>query len=127
MVGFLAIQLVPVEKENPPVLSDFRGPEEVKKILVRSCYDCHSHESAWPWYSKIAPVSWWLSHHVEEAREELNFSEWDTFRSERRLIKKISEETEEGEMPLPSYLRLHPSARLSEEDLAVLKEWTSDY
>jgi hypothetical protein len=127
LVLFLAIQFVPVERTNPPVVSDFRGPEEVKKILVRSCYDCHSNETNWPWYSKVAPVSWLVAHDVEEAREELNFSDWDQFRSKRRLIRKIYKETEEGEMPLPIYLPLHPSVKLSDEDLAVLKEWTSKY
>jgi len=127
LVLFLAIQFVPVERTNPPVVSDFRGPEEVKKILVRSCYDCHSNETNWPWYSKVAPVSWLVAHDVEEAREELNFSDWDQFRSKRRLIRKIYKETEEGEMPLPIYLPLHPSVRLNDEDLAVLKEWTSKY
>ena len=127
LVLFLAIQFVPVERTNPPVVSDFRGPEEVKKILVRSCYDCHSNETNWPWYSKVAPVSWLVAHDVEEAREELNFSEWDQFRSKRRLIRKITKETKEGKMPLPAYLRLHPSVKLSDEDLSTLKEWTSNY
>lgn len=127
MVIFLAIQLVPAKRTNPEVVSDFRGPEEVKKILVRSCYDCHSNETVWPWYSKIAPISWLAIHDVEEGREELNFSEWDRFKSKRRLIKEIYEESEEGEMPLPIYLLLHPSARLSEDDLAILKAWTSNY
>ena len=127
MVLFLAIQFVPAKRLNPPVTSDFRGPEEVKKILIRSCYACHSNETVWPWYSKIAPVSWLVVHDVEEAREELNFSEWDKFRSKRRLIRKIYRESEEGKMPLPIYLPLHPSARLSKDDLAILEAWTSNY
>ena len=85
LVLFLAIQFVPVERTNPPVISDFRGPEEVKKILVRSCYDCHSNETKWPWYAKLAPGSWILAHDVSEGRFALNFSEWDDYEADEQV------------------------------------------
>lgn len=111
-------QFVPVDRSNPPVEGEISAPAEVKTILKRSCYGCHSHETAWPWYSYVAPVSWLVTHDVEEAREELNFSVWERYSEKKKLekIRDCGEEVEEGEMPLWFYLPLHPSARLSPAD-----------
>ena len=117
------IQLIPVERTNPPVVADFDGPVEVAQILRGSCYDCHSNETSWPWYSYVAPVSWLVAHDVEEARDELNFSDWPQFAHDDHVVKKISEEVTEGEMPLPIYLITHPEAKISPEKLATLKNY----
>jgi hypothetical protein len=121
IVLFLVIQLVPVDRSNPPVVSDFDGPIEVKQILQRSCYDCHSNESEWPWYSYVAPVSWLVAYDVEEGRDELNFSDWQRFAGDAHLLEEIPEEVEEGEMPMPIYLLTHREAKVSPQELAVLR------
>ena len=125
----LAIQLVPVERSNPRVTADLDAPPAVDAVLRASCYDCHSNETRWPWYSRVAPVSWLVAHDVEEARDRLNFSLWGTYERKRqqRLAEKIREEVEEGEMPLEMYLLAHGDARLSEDDRAVLAAWSASF
>ena len=125
VVLLVAAQLMPVKRGNPPVESDIPAPADVKAILTRSCYDCHSHEAVWPWYSYVAPVSWLIAHDVEEGREELNFSMWERYSAEKKQekIAECWEEVEEGEMPLWFYLPLHSEARLSENDRSVLRRW----
>ena len=94
-------------------------------MLKTSCYDCHSSESKYPWYSNVAPVSWWVKDHINEGREELNFSEWGTF-SDKRKAKKIHEvleEVEEGEMPMTPYLIIHTDAKLSPEQTENFMSW----
>ena len=105
---------------------DFDGPEEVKAILKRSCYDCHSNETEWPWYSHLAPVSWLLADHVEEGREHLSFSDWEPLKDMAWVRSRIYNMAEAGQMPLESYLLLHSKAKLSEDDLAVLKKWAEE-
>ncbi|MBK7876346.1 MAG: heme-binding domain-containing protein [Planctomycetes bacterium] len=125
LVLFGLIQLKPVHRENPPVSSDLVAPADVKAILRRACYDCHSNETNWPWYAYVAPVSWLVQHDVEEGRGELNFSIWGNYDAGRRLSKASSalEEIDEGRMPLAPYLALHADAKLSPEDVAALKKW----
>jgi hypothetical protein len=122
---FAAIQFYPVERTNPPVRQDLGAPPGVTEVLHSSCYDCHSNETRWPWYSRIAPASWLLVDHVNEARGEVNFSEWDSVSpgKHEEILEEIWEKVEEGEMPLLSYKILHPEARLSPERLAVLRDW----
>ena len=122
--AFLIIQLVPVDRTNPPVVSDLDASIEVKSILKRSCYDCHSNETRWPWYSYVAPVSWLVSHDVKEGREELNFSEWGRYASDAEMKEEIVEEIIEGEMPLPIYLVTHSNGSVTEQELEVLKKWS---
>jgi hypothetical protein len=120
-----AIQLVPVDRSNPPVQGVVAAPPEVYNVLERACFDCHSNQTRWPWYGYVAPVSWVLAHHVEEARHEVNFSEWNTL-SPKEQAHKISEcweEVQEGEMPLPAYARVHADARLSDGEKALIRDW----
>jgi cytochrome c551/c552 len=121
----VAIQFFPVDRSNPPVQEDIAAPPQVKAILKRACYDCHSNETIWPWYSHVAPVSWLLAWDVHEGREELNFSTWNRYSPKKRnkLIKEIWEEIQEGEMPPWFYLPLHPEADLSDQDHRALQEW----
>ena len=78
------IQLIPVDTENPVVTAEVDAPTEVLEVLRRACYDCHSNETAWPWYTHVAPVNFLVAHDVEEGREHLNFSEWDRYDAEKR-------------------------------------------
>ena len=119
------IQAVPVDRSNPTVTMEVDAPPEVMGVLRGSCYDCHSNEVDWPWYSYIAPVSWLIAKDVREGREHVNFTTWDRYSpSERRdIIEEVYEETSEGEMPLPIYLRMHPNAELTQNDLLTLRSW----
>jgi hypothetical protein len=125
----LAIQLVPVDRSNPPVTADLAAPPAVDAVLRASCYDCHSNETRWPWYSRVAPVSWLVARDVEEARDRLNFSLWGTYEAKRqqRLAEEMWEEVEKGEMPLQMYLLAHADARLTEDDRAVLAAWSAAF
>ena len=124
-VAFAALQLVPVERTNPPVRQEVDAPPAVMEILSRACYDCHSHETRWPWYSRIAPLSWWVADHVTDGRGDLNFSDWPVFDFELQelALRDITKQVSSGEMPLWSYTLLHPEARLDEEDREALLRW----
>ena len=126
IIGLIGIQFVPVSKTNPPVTGEIKAPAEVMEILRTSCYDCHSNESVWPWYSEIAPVSWLVIDDVNEGREHMNFSEWQSYSAEDKAdhIEEIWEEIEEGEMPLWFYLPLHPDARLSDAQKEIIRKWS---
>jgi mono/diheme cytochrome c family protein len=126
VVLFGVAQLVPVSRTNPPVEQEVDAPPEVRAIFERSCYDCHSHETRWPWYSRVAPFSWLVAHDVDEGREHLNFSTWGRYDAEDRAenLDEIAEVLEEGEMPPWFYLPMHPDARLSEADVATVRGWT---
>jgi hypothetical protein len=121
----LLFQLVPQDRSNPPVRLEIQAPGEIHEILRRSCYDCHSNETRWPWYAWVAPVSWLVVHDVHEGRDEMNFSEWDRYDPEERVdkLEEAWEEVEEGEMPMFPYTVLHPSARLSEAELRAFEAW----
>ncbi|MCW7489980.1 heme-binding domain-containing protein [Leptospira meyeri] len=130
LVGvFLILQFFPIDRSNPPVKAEIQTRAETKEILKRSCYDCHSNETIWPAYSYIFPASLLISHHVEEGRDELNFSEFGllTQKKQNKKIYEIWEQVEEGEMPPKDYLLLHPSARLTEKDKEVLKQWSDRF
>jgi hypothetical protein len=99
---------------------------EVAKIFERSCNDCHSNKTTWPWYSNVAPVSWWLIDHVDHGRSHLNYSQWGKLlpADQQHSLQEICDEVLDGNMPLPSYLPMHPQARLSEQDKKVICDWT---
>jgi hypothetical protein len=124
-VVLVAIQLVPVERTNPPVEEEVDAPEEVVQVLRRACYDCHSNETVWPWYSRVAPASWLAVRDVTKGREELNFSTWNRLSTRERVeaMQESWEEVEEGEMPPWFYLPPHPEALLSPEDRELLRRW----
>lgn len=124
-VFFVVIQIIPARRTNPPVRSDLQAPGEVKEILHRACYDCHSHETDWPWYSRVAPVSWWVVSHVNEARGDLNFSEWPRFDPELTgmALRDIETQVAQEKMPLLSYRIVHEEARLSDAERETLVSW----
>jgi mono/diheme cytochrome c family protein len=117
----VAIQLVPVSRTNPPATAPVQAPPEVEAILRRACFDCHSHETVWPSYAYLAPVSWLVAHDVAEGREDLNFSAWD--RVDPKKVAKVPHELEGGDMPPWSYRLMHPGARLTPADRATLSSW----
>ena len=125
---FVAAQFVPVRRDNPPVTHDVQAPPAVASILRAACYDCHSNETHWPWYSHVAPVSWWLADHVHEGRKDLNFSRWPIldFEAQRDARSDIVQQIEKDEMPLWSYRLGHPEARLDAGQKATLLEWARD-
>lgn len=127
LLAFIAIQFVPVARSNPPVTMDVAAPSAVKAVLRRSCYDCHSNETGWPWYSYVAPVSWLVAEDVRDGRKHMNFSTWDLYSTDERseLAEDAYAEASEGEMPLSNYLALHRDARLTEEDLELLRQWAN--
>jgi hypothetical protein len=100
-------------------------PAEVSAILDRSCRDCHSNDTRWPWYSNVAPVSWWVIDHVDHARSHFNFSEWARYnsREQQRLLEQACELVSKGAMPLPSYLWMH-DAEMSPRDVRTLCAFT---
>ncbi|MEP7382335.1 MAG: heme-binding domain-containing protein [Gemmatimonadota bacterium] len=126
IVALVAIQLVPVDRTNPALETEVPATAEVRSVLRRACYDCHSNETVWPWYSRIAPVSWLIAHDVHEGRDELNFSTWNRYTTKRQLkkLKESGKEVAEGEMPPWLYLPPHPEARLSTDDRALLRAWS---
>jgi len=126
VVVLAAAQFVPLSRTNPPVETEVPAPDGVREILRRSCYDCHSNETRWPWYAHVAPISWLVVHDVNHARKHMNFSTWNAY-SEKKSAKhfeEIWENVEEGEMPLWYYLPLHPEARLSDADKQAIHAWT---
>jgi hypothetical protein len=119
----LIAQAVPVTRTNPPVEAPVPAPPPVMAILRRACWDCHSHETAWGWHTKIAPISWLAVHDVNEGREELNFSRWGGGKHAYRVGAKIAKEVREGDMPPLLYVLAHPEAKLSDADRAALVAW----
>jgi len=122
----ILIQFVPVDRSNPPSTASLDAPPEIAAVLRQSCYDCHSNEVRWPWYSRVAPVSWLVAKDVREARAALNFSTWGdlSLAAQVELREECFEEAAEGEMPLSIYTPLHPEAKLTEADLALLRSWS---
>jgi hypothetical protein len=125
VIAFLGMQLVTCERVNGPSKADLRASAEVKAVLTRACYDCHSSETTWPWYSRIAPISWLVHRDVTEGRAALNFSDWEALPSDKRakLQRESGKEVAEGEMPPWFYTPLHPHAVLSSADQQLIQAW----
>lgn len=129
---FLLAQVVRPAKTNPPIKqsaaleAQLNVDPPVAAILDRSCADCHSNKTRWPWYSHVAPVSWFVIDHVNHGRSNLNFSEWGkmSWREQRGMLTQICKLASAGVMPLSSYTPLHPGSKLSPEDVKTLCAWT---
>jgi hypothetical protein len=132
-VAFIVIQFVRPDQTNPPVVaaesieSSTELPADVGAIISRSCSDCHTNTTKYPWYSQVSPASWFLANHVRDGRKELNFSIWNTYNDKRKSkkLEEICEQVQEGEMPLPSYLWIHWDARLKEGEAQTLCNWAN--
>ena len=129
LVALVLIQFYRPEKNNAnyrdvtAFLQDTKPTKSIETLLDKNCYDCHSNKTNYPWYAHIAPVSFWLEHHVEEGNEHLNFSNWNAYSVKKRdhKLDELIEEVEHGEMPLQSYRFLHGS--LSDTDKEALIAW----
>lgn len=117
LVVFVLIQLIPVDKTNPAVVREpaWDSPQ-TRELAKAACFDCHSNETVWPWYARIAPSSWLLYRDVTEGRDQLNFSDW----SGRMETDEIAEVINEGEMPPWYYVVMHPDAKLSDSEKQAL-------
>lgn len=106
----------------------FQVPDSVLQILKTSCYDCHSNNTAYPWYAEIQPVAWWLNHHVDEGKREVNFNEFASYSPRRQFkkFKEIIEQVKEDEMPLGSYTLIHRDAILGKDKKLALSGWASN-
>ena len=130
---FLVIQFFGIEKSNPPVIQSETleaavvVPADISQIIARSCNDCHSNTTVYPWYAYIQPSGWFTKSHIDDGRRKLNFSIFNTFSAQRRAKKfdEICEQVTSGEMPLPSYLWIHRDAPLSESDKKALCDWST--
>ena len=125
LVILAGVQLVPVARTNPPVTGDIPAPPDIKAILKNSCYDCHSHETVWPWYSHVAPISWQLAGDVGKGRRMLDFSIWAQYKPEKRsvLLENIADQVGERDMPPKPYTWMHPNARLSDGQVEAVAAW----
>ena len=131
----VVIQFFRIDQVNPEVLVEkdlitiMQPNKEIAQTLQSACYNCHSNTTTYPWYANVAPVSWWVKHHVDEAREHLNFSKWGTYSEEeqKHKLEECYEELEEGEMPLKSYTWMHHEANLSGEQKEKLAHWVKNF
>ena len=132
-VVLVLIQFARIDRSNPPVdpartiESVVNVPADLKQIMSRSCNDCHTNKTIYPWYTNVAPVSWWLRDHIDHGREHLNMSEYGAYtpRQQEQKLEEICEQVEAGLMPLPSYLIMHGDAALSEDDKKAICDWTN--
>lgn len=130
---FILIQFIrPARNESGQALQTditkmFSVPSKVKAALEVACYDCHSNNTRYPWYSNIQPVGWWLAKHVKEGKEDLNFSEFGAYSSRRQInkLRSIENSIKDGTMPLSSYTLLHQDARLTSEEKALIIAWAN--
>ena len=133
VVLFLGIQLMRPARSNPAVDESqtiearTQMTPEVKAIFERSCNDCHSNKTVWPWYTNVAPISWWIAGHINDARQLMNLSEWGKLDRDHqdRKLRQICDQVTDGGMPLPSYVPMHPKAKLSDQDKKTLCDWTA--
>ena len=126
---FLLVQFIPLPRTNPPVTEEIHIPGNLKSVIRNACYDCHSNETRWPWYAYVAPVSFLIVQHVQEGREELNFSTWDQYDLEKKLdiLEDIEENIRKDKMPLKQYLWLHRDAQLTPQEKADIIRWAKNY
>ena len=130
--GLCLIQLARPARTNPPtdsartLLAVTHAPADVQSVLERGCRDCHSHDTRWPWYSNVAPVSWLVIDDVNHGRRHFNYSDWAQYDRDKipQLLKDICEQTRKGEMPLSFYLWIHPDSRLTDRDVSLLCDWS---
>lgn len=139
-VGFAAVvlvlagQVVPIDRDSPPldpsktIYATQPVPSSVKVVLDRSCNNCHSDETAWPWYSYIAPVSWVIARDVHRARRAMNLSQWGGYSAKRKADKlgEICEQLTNGDMPDGLYLLLHRDAVVTQDERSAVCQWTED-
>jgi hypothetical protein len=130
--ALLLAQLVRPDLTNPPedpartLYAKMKVPDDVKAMIERSCVDCHTNRTRWPWYTHVSPVSWFMASHIREGRDAMSFSEWsEDPRAAALHLSEMSDKVLEKEMPLPSYLLGHPEARLTDAQRERLAGWAA--
>lgn len=131
LVVLALIQFIRIDKTNPPIeeKNDFvsltNPPAEIAALLKSSCYDCHGNTTEYPWYTNIAPVSWWIRGHIKNARQRVNYSEWGKYTEKERQnhLTEIAEVIEEKRMPATTYMMMHSEANLSDAQRSKIVEW----
>ena len=131
-LAFIVIQFIRPDFTNPPIVQGqtleevTQVPENVQALLKKSCNDCHSNTTNYPWYSYIQPSASFLENHITVGRNKVNFSVWKTYdaKKQRRKLAEVCEEVQGKEMPLPSYLWIHWDAKLSDADIKTICDWT---
>jgi hypothetical protein len=134
LVAFIAIQFFPTEENQSDRVpkTDFllvnKPPKVISSILKASCYDCHSNNTAYPWYNKIQPAAWFLEGHIKEGKSELNFNEWDDLSDRRKnsKLKSIINQIEDDEMPLFSYTLIHRDAILTKSEKDLITDYMKE-
>jgi hypothetical protein len=129
--GLLILQFFKPAKDNPPVdpkldlITVNNPPENVRVMLKTSCYDCHSHETVYPWYFGFAPVAFRLNDHITEGREEMNFSEWEKYpaKDRQKYVRRAVRFIEQDKMPLWDYKLIHTESKLTDEQKKELTDW----
>ena len=129
---FLAVQFKRPARTNPPldesqtIYAQTQMTPQVRAILDRSCRDCHSYQTVWPWYTNVSPISWFITDHVNEGRKNLNLSEWGKSDKDRQAkkLQRMCDEVTDGAMPLSTYTPLHSGSKLTPDDVKSLCAWT---
>ena len=131
LVALVGAQFLRPDRTNPPIDAaaqigaHLEVPADVESLLGRACVDCHTRSTVWPWYSNVAPLSWFVAGHVTRGREYLDLDQWSQYSDydAQNLLEEIAEEVVEKKMPLPSYLRMHPEAELLDHDRRRIAAW----
>ena len=131
LLGLVIIQFIHPKKNKAEgnqsyyIGNAFTVPDNVKVILAKACNDCHTNNTSYPWYTNIQPVDWWMNHHVNEGKKELNFDEYTNknLRFQYHKMEEVVEMIKEGEMPLDSYTWIHKDAKFTEEEKSTLMNW----
>lgn len=133
VVGLIVIQFFRIDKTNAAIVQSdtleaaVTVPDDVQVILTRSCYDCHSNKTVYPWYTSFQPIGWFLQNHINDGKRELNFSQFNTYSGKKKIkrLEDVCEQVEKKEMPLPSYLWIHRDAALSDSEIKALCDWSN--
>lgn len=131
----IIMQLIPsgrpdtIKENKNDLLANNPVSDSVSQLFRNACYDCHSNETKYPWYSYVAPVSWLVSRDVKQGRKHLNFSEWETYNKldKAKHLDDISDEVKSKDMPLSIYLIMHPKAKLTDKERERIVNWTDDF
>jgi cytochrome c551/c552 len=131
IIILIAIQFIrPAKNQSNDVLTSdishvYTVPQNVSVILKKACNDCHTNNTVYPWYAQIQPVGWWLNHHIEEGKDELNFNEFGAYAVPRQYhkLEEVVEQVKEGEMPIWSYTLIHTNAKLTDDEKQTLINW----
>ena len=134
LVALVVSQFVPVDRSNPntdpskTIYATEKLPPPVQAVFTRSCQNCHSNNTQWPWYSYVAPVSWMIASDVRNARQKMNFSEWGRYPANKRedRLEEICEQLTNGDMPDFKYTLMHHDARITPDERTAVCQWTED-